>query len=126
MVPPSCELTIDRRALPGESAETVEPEIRAILESARVQDQIDSEIIGFTSTAGPSETPADDEIVQASIAACRANGISRPGRSGSSAGAISCTFSGWEFGVSFLDQARWPRRISRMNGCGSMSSLAQA
>jgi acetylornithine deacetylase/succinyl-diaminopimelate desuccinylase len=79
IVPPSCEIVIDRRMLPGESAETVEPEIRAILGQAAVEDGISTEILGFSSTAGPSETPADDPIVEAAVAAARRNGIDPPG-----------------------------------------------
>lgn len=79
MIPAACELTIDRRMLPGESAETVEPEIRALLERARAEDGILTEILGFSSTAGPSETPADDPIVRTAVAACRANGVNPPG-----------------------------------------------
>jgi acetylornithine deacetylase/succinyl-diaminopimelate desuccinylase family protein len=82
MIPPACELTIDRRILPGEAAETVEAELRSLLERARTSDGIETEILGFTSTAGPSETPADDPVVRAAVAACRANGIEPPGPKG--------------------------------------------
>ena len=63
VVPDACELTVDRRMLPGESAETVLPEVEAILERAREEAGVRTEILGFSSTAGPSETPADDPIV---------------------------------------------------------------
>jgi acetylornithine deacetylase/succinyl-diaminopimelate desuccinylase len=79
IVPPACTLTLDRRVLPGEDASAVEGELRAILEDALIQDGIETEILGFSSTAGPSETPPDDAIVRAAVAACRANGIDPPG-----------------------------------------------
>jgi acetylornithine deacetylase/succinyl-diaminopimelate desuccinylase-like protein len=79
IIPPSCEMVIDRRMLPGESAETVEPEIRAILDRARLEQGIDTEILSYSSMAGPSETPAEDPIVVAAVAASRAHGIDPPG-----------------------------------------------
>ncbi len=79
MIPATCELTIDRRMLPGESAATVEGEIRALLARAQAEDGIASEILGFSSTAGPSETPGDDPIVGAAVAACRASGVDPAG-----------------------------------------------
>jgi acetylornithine deacetylase/succinyl-diaminopimelate desuccinylase family protein len=79
IVPPACEITLDRRMLPGESAETVEPEIRAILKAAEREEGILTEILGFSSTAGPSETPPDDPIVRAAVAACVANRVEPPG-----------------------------------------------
>jgi acetylornithine deacetylase/succinyl-diaminopimelate desuccinylase len=82
IVPPACQLTIDRRMLPGESAAIVEPEIRAILAEAFREDGIEAEILGFSSTAGPSETPPDDAIVRAAVAACAAHGIDPPGPAG--------------------------------------------
>ena len=82
IVPPACQLTIDRRMLPGEGAATVEPEIRTILAEALREDGIEAEILGFSSTAGPSETPSDDVIVRAAIAACTGQGIAPPGPAG--------------------------------------------
>jgi acetylornithine deacetylase/succinyl-diaminopimelate desuccinylase len=68
--------------LPGESAATVEPEIRAILAEALREDGIEAEILGFSSTAGPSETPPDDAIVRAAVSACATHGIDPPGPAG--------------------------------------------
>lgn len=82
VIPPACELTVDRRLLPGESAATVEGEIRALLARAQAEDGIASEILSFSSTAGPSETPADDPIVRAAVAACRTNGVDAAGPAG--------------------------------------------
>lgn len=79
MIPPACELTIDRRMLPGEVSEAVDAEIRALLDRAQAEDGIETEILGYSSTAGPSETASDDPIVVAAVAACRASGIDPPG-----------------------------------------------
>ena len=51
VIPDACELTVDRRALPGESAETVLPEIEAILARAREEAGVRAEILSFSSTA---------------------------------------------------------------------------
>jgi acetylornithine deacetylase/succinyl-diaminopimelate desuccinylase family protein len=79
IVPPWCELTIDRRVLPSEQPEAVDLEIRALLAAALAEDGIATEILGYTSTAGPSETPADDPIIRAAVGAARANGVEPPG-----------------------------------------------
>ena len=79
VVPDACELTVDRRMLPGESAETVLPEVEAILERAREEAGVRTEILGFSSTAGPSETPADDPIVRSAVRAAARQGVAEPG-----------------------------------------------
>jgi acetylornithine deacetylase/succinyl-diaminopimelate desuccinylase len=79
VVPDACELTIDRRMLPGESAETVLPEMEAILARVREGAGVRAEILGFSSTAGPSETPADDPIVRSALRAASRQGIADPG-----------------------------------------------
>ena len=53
VVPDACELTIDRRMLPGESAETVLPEVEAILERAREEAGVRTEILGLLLDGGP-------------------------------------------------------------------------
>jgi acetylornithine deacetylase/succinyl-diaminopimelate desuccinylase len=74
IVPPACELLLDRRMLPGEELGAVEAEIRAIMAVARQRHGVRSEILHFTSAAGPSEIPVDDPLVVAAVAACRAHG----------------------------------------------------
>mgnify|MGYP005840128727 CR=1 FL=1 len=113
MIPAICELTIDRRMLPGESAYRVELEVRALLQRAFAEDGVASDILGFSSTAGPSETPAEDPIVQAGLAACRANGVDPPGPAGFLGGCDLVHFqrvgiSGIVLGPGSLAQAHQP------------------
>lgn len=79
VVPAACDIVIDRRILPGEEVEAVDAEIRALLERAARERGVLTEILSYSSHAGPSETPSDDSFVQASLAACRAQGIAEPG-----------------------------------------------
>jgi acetylornithine deacetylase/succinyl-diaminopimelate desuccinylase len=72
-------VVIDRRILPGEGVDEVDADIKALLERARTERGVRTEILRYSSNAGPSETPADDAIVLASLAACRGQGIAEPG-----------------------------------------------
>lgn len=79
VIPAACEMVIDRRILPGEEVAAVDAEIRGLLERAASEHGVRAEIISYSSNAGPSETPSDDPIVEAAVAACRARCIAEPG-----------------------------------------------
>ena len=113
IIPAACEVVIDRRILPGEPVETVDAEIKALLETASSEYGVRTEILSYSSNAGPSETPTDDPIVEAALAACRANGIASPGPAGFLGGCDLVHFQnvgirGVVLGPGSLEQAHRP------------------
>jgi acetylornithine deacetylase/succinyl-diaminopimelate desuccinylase family protein len=113
VIPAACDLVIDRRILPGEEVDAVDAEIRALLERAASERGIRTEILSYSSNAGPSQTPSDDAIVQASLAACRAQGIADPGPAGFLGGCDLVHFQkagirGVVLGPGSLEQAHQP------------------
>jgi acetylornithine deacetylase/succinyl-diaminopimelate desuccinylase-like protein len=68
IIPPACDLTIDRRMLPGETFAEVDAQIDAIRAKAAEQG-VCSDILGHTSRAGPAEIALDDPLAQAALAA---------------------------------------------------------
>jgi succinyl-diaminopimelate desuccinylase len=104
---------IDRRILPGEGVDEVDADIKALLERARTERGVRTEILRYSSNAGPSETPADDAIVLASLAACRGQGIAEPGPIGFLGGCDLVHFQrvgmrGIVLGPGSLEQAHQP------------------
>lgn len=74
IVPDACDLLLDRRLVPGESAQDALAEIQALL-----GDGIDAEIVELRpTTGGPAETAPDHPVVQAAMAAARAHGVADP------------------------------------------------
>jgi acetylornithine deacetylase/succinyl-diaminopimelate desuccinylase family protein len=113
VIPAACDVVIDRRILPGEEVEAVDVEIRTLLERATREHGVRTEILSYSSNAGPSETPADDPIVLASLAACRAHGIAEPGPVGFLGGCDLAHFqrvgiAGVVLGPGSLEQAHQP------------------
>jgi acetylornithine deacetylase/succinyl-diaminopimelate desuccinylase len=113
VIPSSCDVVIDRRILPGEDVEAVDGEIKLLLERAASAYGVRTEILSYSSNAGPSETPLDDAIVQASLAACRAQGVAEPGPVGFLGGCDLVHFQrvgirGVVLGPGSLEQAHQP------------------
>jgi acetylornithine deacetylase/succinyl-diaminopimelate desuccinylase family protein len=113
VIPSSCDVVIDRRILPGEDVEAVDGEIKLLLERAASAYGVRTEILSYSSNAGPSETPVDDAIVQASLAACRAQGVAEPGPLGFLGGCDLVHFQkvgirGVVLGPGSLEQAHQP------------------
>jgi acetylornithine deacetylase/succinyl-diaminopimelate desuccinylase family protein len=80
VLPGNCDLLLDRRMVPGETEEAVRVEIQALLDEAKTRFGLRAEIIDYkATTGGPTETVGDHPIVQASLKACRANGVADPG-----------------------------------------------
>lgn len=80
VLPDSCELLLDRRMVPGEDEEQVKQELRDLLTLAEEKFGVRSEIVTFKpTTGGATETAIDEAIVQAGLAACRAQGLEDPG-----------------------------------------------
>ncbi|WP_067669667.1 M20 family metallopeptidase [Nocardia miyunensis] len=74
-VPELCRITVDRRLLPGESAESVLAAIDAILSGYNETGPAKASVVHCApSTGGPSETPADHPLVEACRRALAANG----------------------------------------------------
>jgi acetylornithine deacetylase/succinyl-diaminopimelate desuccinylase len=128
MIPPECELTVDRRVLPSERPEAVEAQLRALLEVAKLEDGIETEILGWRSTAGPSETASDDPIVRAATSACHANGIEPPGPIGFLGGCDLVHFQrvgirGVVLGPGSLAQAHQPDEWVRLDDMARASVI---
>lgn len=80
VVPEACELLLDRRMVPGEDEDQVKAELAALFEEARATAGVRAEIVEFkATTGGPTETADEAPIVQAALAAARANGVADPG-----------------------------------------------
>lgn len=80
VLPDSCDLLLDRRLVPGEDQQQVEQELRDLLALAEEKFGVKSDIVTFKpTTGGATETPADEAIVQAGLAACRKHGQLDPG-----------------------------------------------
>jgi acetylornithine deacetylase/succinyl-diaminopimelate desuccinylase family protein len=80
VLPGACELLLDRRMVPGEDEAAVKREIGDLLALARERFGLRAEITGYkATTGGATETALEAPIVQASLAACRAHGVARPG-----------------------------------------------
>jgi acetylornithine deacetylase/succinyl-diaminopimelate desuccinylase-like protein len=67
MIPDRCEITVDRRMIPGETEEVVVREVEATLAKARQRDPDLKVAIDrlLPTTGAPSEVPGDDPLVQA-------------------------------------------------------------
>ncbi len=76
-IPARCELTIERRTLPGETAADVERDIEALLADCRIADPELVVTSRTTLARDPFETAHDSEIVEA-VAAAAANTLGRP------------------------------------------------
>ncbi len=80
VLPGACDLLLDRRTVPGEDEAAVKREIEALLDLARARFGLRAEVVEYRpTTGGATETAADQQIVQASLAACRAHGTGDPG-----------------------------------------------
>lgn len=80
VLPGSCDLLLDRRMVPGEDEEAVKQQIADLLALARERFGLRADIIEYrATTGGATETAAEEAIVQASLAACRAHGTRDPG-----------------------------------------------
>lgn len=87
--PAECTLHVERRTLPGESAETARQELAAAIAAARrVAPTLDATIVAGASQ-GPSDVPTDAPVVRALAAALAA------ARDGAAGGAVIEGMSAW-------------------------------
>ena len=95
VLPGACDLLLDRRMVPGEDEEAVKREIGALLDLARDRFGVRAEVLDYKpTTGGATETAADQPIVRASLAACRAHGTADPGPFGFQGGCDLVHFRG--------------------------------
>ncbi|MBP0496338.1 M20 family metallopeptidase [Pararoseomonas indoligenes] len=79
VVPDGCDLLLDRRLVPGETEAAALAEIAAVLDAARTEDGIATEVLMLKpTTGGAAETPPDHPIVLAAVAAARRHGVADP------------------------------------------------
>lgn len=73
-IPPSCEIVLDRRLIPGETREMADEQIRQCVEQTRtlVGRNFQIELIDILTNSIPCETPTDSEIVQVGLTAANA------------------------------------------------------
>ena len=94
VLPAICDLLLDRRMVPGEKEDEVKREIGDLLQLAHQRFGLRAEIIDYkATTGGATETPVDRPIVQVSLAASRAHGVSKPGPYGFQGGCDLVHFS---------------------------------
>lgn len=87
VIPDHCDLMLDRRMIPGEGEEQVMQEVGELIARAKEKFGFSAECIRYqATTGGASETPADADIVQASVAASRRLGATASQPSGFSGG----------------------------------------
>ncbi|MGY9046505.1 hypothetical protein P775_12950 [Puniceibacterium antarcticum] len=80
VVPDACDLLVDRRLIPGETEAEALAEISALLQQAQDMHGIRAFILGQNATTGgATETDVTAPIVAASLAACSAAGLAKPG-----------------------------------------------
>jgi acetylornithine deacetylase/succinyl-diaminopimelate desuccinylase family protein len=80
VLPGACDLLLDRRMVPGEDEAAVKREIDELLVIARERFGLRAEIVDYkATTGGATETALDSPIVQASLVASRAHGVTKPG-----------------------------------------------
>lgn len=83
MVPASCDLTLDRRMVPGEQEEAALEEIKALLAAVRASDGIELEIVALKpTTGGAAETAPNHPVVLAALTAARRHGVANARPSG--------------------------------------------
>jgi acetylornithine deacetylase/succinyl-diaminopimelate desuccinylase family protein len=94
VLPAICDLLLDRRMVPGEKEDEVKREIGDLLQLAHQRFGLRAEIIDYkATTGGATETPVERPIVQVSLAASRAHGVSKPGPYGFQGGCDLVHFS---------------------------------
>jgi acetylornithine deacetylase/succinyl-diaminopimelate desuccinylase len=128
VVPASCELVIDRRVLPGETREQVEGEVRDLLDRARRDYGVRSDIVGFSSTAGGCETPISDPVVTAAVESCARHGVRRNGPLGFMGGCDLVHFAavgsrGVVLGPGGLDVAHQPDEFVPVDELGTAAAI---
>jgi acetylornithine deacetylase/succinyl-diaminopimelate desuccinylase len=95
VLPGGCDLLLDRRMVPGEDEAAVKQEIDDLLRLAHQRFGLRADIIAYrATTGGATETAANQSIVQASLAACRAHGVRDPGPFGFQGGCDLVHFRG--------------------------------
>lgn len=76
MVPASCELTFDRRMVPGEQEDVALAEIEALLAAIQASEGVELEIAALKpTTGGAAETDAHHPVVLKALAAARRHGV---------------------------------------------------
>ncbi|MGQ9721889.1 MAG: M20 family metallopeptidase [Candidatus Jordarchaeum sp.] len=71
VVPDSCEITIDRRMIPGQTTEEIKKEVFDIIEDLKRKDpEFEADVV-VLAEAHPFETSPDEKLVKAAQEACR-------------------------------------------------------
>jgi len=78
VVPEACEITPDRRLLPGETGDDALIELHAMLTRAKQEYGVEAEVAAIRTAAGPTETAVDHPLVREAVAISRAHGVTFP------------------------------------------------
>jgi acetylornithine deacetylase/succinyl-diaminopimelate desuccinylase family protein len=78
VVPEACEMTLDRRLLPGETIDDALAELHAMLTRANREHGVEAEVASIRTAAGPTETAVDHPLVREAVAISRRHGVTFP------------------------------------------------
>jgi acetylornithine deacetylase/succinyl-diaminopimelate desuccinylase len=78
VIPEACEMTLDRRLLPGETLDDALAELDALLDLARRDHGVRAEVAAIRTAAAGTETAIDHPLVRAAVAASRRHGVTFP------------------------------------------------
>jgi len=113
VVPDGCEMTLDRRLLPGETLDDALAELDAMLTRAKRDHGVEAEVTAIRTAGGPTETAIDHALVRAAVAASRRHGVTFPQPGGLTGGCDLVHYSnagavGVVLGPGSLDVAHQP------------------
>ena len=78
VVPDGCEMTLDRRLLPGETLDDALAELDAMLTRAKRDHGVEAEVAAIRTAGRPTETAIDHRLVREAVAASRRHGVTFP------------------------------------------------
>lgn len=78
VIPEACEMTLDRRLLPGETLDDALAELDAMLSRAKRDHGVEAQVASIRTAAGPTETAVDHPLVREAVAISRRHGVTFP------------------------------------------------
>jgi acetylornithine deacetylase/succinyl-diaminopimelate desuccinylase len=78
VIPEACEMTFDRRMLPGETVDAAMAELDALLTRARREQDVDAQVVAIRTSAPGAETAVDHPLVREGVAISRRHGVTFP------------------------------------------------
>src|ERR1700722_16931495 len=121
VIPEICEMVLDRRLLPGETLDDAMDDLHGLLDRAKREHGVDTEIAAIRTKAGSAETALDEPLVRDAVAISRAHGVTFPQPGGLTGGCDLVHFHdvgavGIVLGPGSLDVAHQPDVYVRKDG----------